>query len=180
MSRLTCLASRAEKLGGLAKFLSLELRAQREPAGPRLCLILRRKRTFLAVGDWWADSLARQLLNPFSTAERNGRLTPTARRSFLNFLGARESFTVIREASNLSLPLSGVVGNPQARNNYLTVTPALSREAVASPLDKITPLESVEAEISRLTWAVIDGIATPADRDRLSVLVSEQHEFRRV
>ena len=87
---------------------------------------------------------------------------------------------MIREASNLSLPLSGVVGNPQARNNYLTVTPSISREAIASPLDKITPLDCVEAEISRLTWAVIDGIATPADRDRLSVLVSEQHEFRRV
>ena len=34
-------------------------------------------------------------------------------------LGVRESFTVIREIANLSLPLSGVVGNPQARNNYL-------------------------------------------------------------
>ena len=51
---------------------------------------------------------------------------------------------------------------------------------IASPLDKVTPLESVEAEISRLTWAVIDGIATPADRTRLSELVSEQHEYRRV
>jgi hypothetical protein len=87
---------------------------------------------------------------------------------------------VIREVSNLSLPLSGVVGNPQARNNYLSTTPAYSREVIASPHDKITPLESVEAEISRLTWAVIDGIATPADRERLSELVSEQHEFRRV
>jgi hypothetical protein len=82
---------------------------------------------------------------------------------------------VIREASHVSLPLSGVVGNPQARNNYLN-----TREVIASPLDKITPRESVEAEISRLTWAVIDGIATPADRDRLAELVSLQHEFRRV
>ncbi len=87
---------------------------------------------------------------------------------------------MIREASHLSLPLSGVVGNPQARNNYLAVTPPIAREAAASPLAKVTPLESIEAEISRLTWAVIDGIATPADRERLSELVSEQHEFRRV
>jgi hypothetical protein len=87
---------------------------------------------------------------------------------------------VIREAANLSLPLSGVVGNPQARNNYLTVTPSMARAVAATPLEKITPQESVEAEISRLTWAVIDGIATPADRDRLSELVNIQHEFRRV
>jgi hypothetical protein len=87
---------------------------------------------------------------------------------------------VIREASNVTLPLSGVVGNPQARANYLATTPEYGREVIASPLDKITPVESIEAEISRLTWAVIDGIATPADRERLSELVSEQHAFRRV
>ena len=82
---------------------------------------------------------------------------------------------MIREVSNLSLPLSGVVGNPQARNNYLT-----TREVVSSPLATVTSQESVEAEISRLTWAVIDGIATPDDRDRLAELVSLQHEYRRV
>jgi hypothetical protein len=94
-------------------------------------------------------------------------------------LGVRESFTVIREASNLTLPLSGVVGNPQARANYLTANPVVVREVIASPLNKVTPMESVEAEISRLTWAVIDGIATPADRDRLAELVNEQHAYRR-
>lgn len=87
---------------------------------------------------------------------------------------------MIREVSNLSLPLSGVVGNPQAREDYSIDLAANGREVLAMPLEKITPLESVEAEISRLTWAVIDGIATPADRARLSELVNEQHEFRRV
>jgi hypothetical protein len=86
----------------------------------------------------------------------------------------REHFTVIRQISDLSLPLSGVVGNPQARDNYLN-----TRKVLSSPLEKITPLESVEAEISRLTWAVIDGIATTQDRERLAELVSLQHEFRR-
>ena len=81
---------------------------------------------------------------------------------------------MIRQIENLSLPLSGVVGNPQARDNYL-----ISRDVLVSPLEKITPHESVEAEISRLTWAVIDGIATPEDRERLAELVSFQHEFRR-
>lgn len=82
---------------------------------------------------------------------------------------------MIRQIENLSLPLSGVVGNPQARANYLN-----TREVLASPLEKISPQESVEAEISRLTWAVIDGIATPKDRERLAELVSIQHEFRRI
>lgn len=79
---------------------------------------------------------------------------------------------MIREVSNLSLPLSGVVGNPQARNNYLRN----KHEVLAA----VTPQESVEAEISRLTWAVIDGQATGADRERLAELVSLQHEYRRV
>jgi hypothetical protein len=93
----------------------------------------------------------------------------------------REHFTVIRQIENLSLPLSGVVGNPRARDNYLAGTSLVSgREVMLSPLEKITPQESVEAEISRLTWAVIDGIATPQDRERLAELVSIQHEFRRV
>jgi hypothetical protein len=86
---------------------------------------------------------------------------------------------VIREASNVTLPLSGVVGNPQARASYLAINPVAGREVISSPLEKISPVESVEAEISRLTWAVIDGIATPADRDRLAELVNEQHAYRR-
>lgn len=117
------------------------------------------------------DSLARHLLSDIANCA--DRLSPTVR------LGVRESFTVIREASNVTLPLSGVVGNPQTRANYLSSIPSTGRESIASPLDKITPIESVEAEISRLTWAVIDGIATPADRERLSELVNEQHAFRR-
>jgi hypothetical protein len=119
--------------------------------------------------------LARQLLSSVSSQKCSGDQRYASVPALTHSpLGARESFTVIREASNLTLPLSGVVGNPQARANYLT-----TREVIASPLDKVTPLESVEAEISRLTWAVIDGIATPADRDRLAELVNEQHAYRR-
>lgn len=35
-----------------------------------------------------------------------------------------------------------------------------------------------EAEITRLTWAVLDGKATPAERLRLAELVNAQHEER--
>jgi len=35
-----------------------------------------------------------------------------------------------------------------------------------------------EAEISRLTWAVIDGKATVEERRRLAELVNAQHEQR--
>ncbi len=35
-----------------------------------------------------------------------------------------------------------------------------------------------EAEISRLTWAVLDGKATDVERRRLAELVNRQHEQR--
>lgn len=38
--------------------------------------------------------------------------------------------------------------------------------------------QSIESEISDLTWAVIDGRATPEERKRLSELVSQQHQRR--
>lgn len=38
--------------------------------------------------------------------------------------------------------------------------------------------ESIESEISNLTWAVLDGCATSEQRKRLAELVSQQHERR--
>ncbi len=38
--------------------------------------------------------------------------------------------------------------------------------------------ESVENEISRLSWAVVDGRATAEQRERLAELVSAQHSRR--
>jgi hypothetical protein len=38
--------------------------------------------------------------------------------------------------------------------------------------------ESVEHEINRLTWSVLDGSATPGDRNRLAELVRAQHSHR--
>lgn len=38
--------------------------------------------------------------------------------------------------------------------------------------------ESVESEINRLTWRVLDGSASGADRGRLSELVRTQHALR--
>jgi hypothetical protein len=38
--------------------------------------------------------------------------------------------------------------------------------------------ESVENEINRLTWAVLDGSASPGDRNRLADLVRMQHSHR--
>ncbi len=39
-------------------------------------------------------------------------------------------------------------------------------------------IENVEIEIARLTWAVLDGRATPADRGQLAELVRTQHSLR--
>jgi hypothetical protein len=38
--------------------------------------------------------------------------------------------------------------------------------------------ESVEHEINRLTWSVIDGSASAGDRSRLAELVRSQHSLR--
>jgi hypothetical protein len=38
--------------------------------------------------------------------------------------------------------------------------------------------DSVEYEINRLTWSVLDGSASPSDRNRLADLVRSQHASR--
>jgi hypothetical protein len=38
--------------------------------------------------------------------------------------------------------------------------------------------DSIEREINRLTWLVLDGSATPSDRRRLADLVRSQHAVR--
>jgi hypothetical protein len=40
-------------------------------------------------------------------------------------------------------------------------------------------VETIEAEINRLTWSVLDGSATASDRSRLTELVRSQHLLRR-
>ena len=40
-------------------------------------------------------------------------------------------------------------------------------------------IESAEQEITRLTWSVLDGSASLADRQRLAALVNAQHAVRR-
>ncbi len=55
------------------------------------------------------------------------------------------------------------------------------RPAFPSFVPTATPSasENVEGEINRLTWAVLDGSASPTDRNRLSELVRAQHALRR-
>ncbi|RIK79266.1 MAG: hypothetical protein DCC67_10705 [Planctomycetota bacterium] len=52
--------------------------------------------------------------------------------------------------------------------------PVPLREHVA---DRIAA-EPIEQEITRLTWAVLDGHASLADRRRLASLVDRQHALR--
>jgi hypothetical protein len=76
---------------------------------------------------------------------------------------------MIREATNfeptLSPPALGV------SRDFNLCAAQLREGAPASP-------ESAESEISRLTWAVLDGRATSEQRLRLAALVSAQHERR--
>lgn len=51
----------------------------------------------------------------------------------------------------------------------------VASERAGSPADS----RSIEQEITQLTWAVLDGGATLADRQRLAELVNAQHAHRR-
>ena len=58
----------------------------------------------------------------------------------------------------------------QARSN--------SQLPVQASAEDVSP-ENVEQEITRLTWAVLDGAASLEDRARLAELVKSQHRPRR-
>ena len=55
------------------------------------------------------------------------------------------------------------------------VAPAPVSASTAPPSDA----RLIEQEITRLTWVVLDGGATRADRQRLAELVNAQHSQRR-
>ena len=58
--------------------------------------------------------------------------------------------------------------------------PMLSdRMTTLSAPERVTVAESIEQEITRLTWAVLDGSAALSDRQRLADLVRNQHDMRR-
>jgi hypothetical protein len=54
---------------------------------------------------------------------------------------------------------------------------SLAAATVALPAFPTSP-EAIESEINRLTWSVLDGSASPADRGRLAELVRTQHALR--
>ena len=52
-------------------------------------------------------------------------------------------------------------------------------QATSQPIAPPTDARLIEQEITQLTWAVLDGGATLADRRRLAELVNAQHAQRR-
>jgi hypothetical protein len=78
---------------------------------------------------------------------------------------------MIREADTLAV---GTLSTPFPR----AATAALATSAELAPLKAAVEGESVEHEITRLTWAVLDGCASLHDRQRLAELVNAQHARR--
>ncbi|MEM9659796.1 MAG: hypothetical protein AAF961_15650 [Planctomycetota bacterium] len=66
-----------------------------------------------------------------------------------------------------------------AHADYPSVPGEAVRAAVHVDAWRNPETESIEQEISRLTWTVLDGGASPEDRRRLALLVNEQHVRRR-
>lgn len=73
----------------------------------------------------------------------------------------------VHSSHPLSPPISGHPAVSRGLGNDVSLSP----ESHASN-------ESIEHEISELTWAVLDGRATSEQRRRLSELVSSQHRNR--
>ena len=63
------------------------------------------------------------------------------------------------------------------RSQVFTRRPA-APVAPAAPVTPSLEMETAELEITRLTWSVLDGSATLADRQRLAELVKVQHARR--
>lgn len=59
------------------------------------------------------------------------------------------------------------------------ISPATQDAPVAPARPVTAEVETIEQEINRLTWAVLDGNASLADRQRLAELVNRQHILRR-
>jgi hypothetical protein len=68
---------------------------------------------------------------------------------------------------------------PSNRNNNSETAQELRTGVPQVPQDELAASESMESEISRLTWAVLDGSASEQQRGRLADLVGAQHQRRR-
>ena len=77
---------------------------------------------------------------------------------------------MIREASSFEPPIE----TTGAESEH-----CLHRDQAQTPQNELTDFESRESEISRLTWAVLDGSASVEERGRLADLVGDQHKRRR-
>ena len=76
---------------------------------------------------------------------------------------------MVREASSFGFPRR-VAGANSAQPMHAEAAKGRQGESLAP--------ESVESEISRLTWAVLDGSATDEQRRQLATLVNAQHARR--
>ena len=68
--------------------------------------------------------------------------------------------------------------NPLADLGLTRTAKPMSNLSGSLSTSSATSAESIESEISRLTWAVIDGTATEAQEARLAELVKSQHKRR--
>lgn len=67
---------------------------------------------------------------------------------------------------------------PHAAGEETTLSVPLQSDTAVDGEPDAQAVRGQEAEISRLTWAVLDGKATSAERVRLAELVNAQHVRR--
>jgi hypothetical protein len=82
-------------------------------------------------------------------------------------------------AADDTLPaLDGTVASRQGLAAAAERTSSDSSAPSSAPLATRDRWQAIEAEIAQLTWSVLDGAASLADRQRLAQLVRAQHQRR--
>lgn len=82
-------------------------------------------------------------------------------------------------AADDTLPaLDETVASRQGPATTAGRTASDSSAPTSGPLSPRDHWQAIEAEIAQLTWSVLDGTASLADRQRLAQLVRAQHQRR--
>jgi hypothetical protein len=86
---------------------------------------------------------------------------------------------MLRDTNAFDLSATPIPFRTAQVGQQVSPAPVVSQAEGRSQTETRADARLIEQEITRLTWAVLDGGATLADRQRLAELVNAQHSQRR-
>jgi hypothetical protein len=90
-----------------------------------------------------------------------------------------EWMTMLRDTNAFDLSATPIPFRTAHVGQQVSPAQVVSQAEARSQTEARADARLIEQEITRLTWAVLDGGATLADRQRLAELVNAQHSQRR-